>query len=105
MPEMSGVQDGTEHPHRIEQCLNVYLTFDGEKWGIDHTTVDGRALDGLPGGAEGCECNCDRGNPRQALEHAQWIERAGDAHLPNAEQLLRGLADALGYDLNARARR
>lgn len=102
--------------HRVETLVKVYLVWDDieRQWALD-PAIDPKygPLDGLDSGDWGSECDCPRtdtlpgpgydevpAEERTAREeHEKVLDRAVGQCLPDAEQLLRMLADYLGYGL------
>lgn len=102
--------------HRVETLVKVYLVWDDieRQWALD-PAIDPKygPLDGLDSGDWGSECDCPRtdtlpgpgydevpAEERTAREeHEKVLDRAVGQRLPDAEQLLRMLADYLGYGL------
>jgi hypothetical protein len=87
--------------HHIEESVAVYLhaSPDGTSWGICDSATDGHALDSNYDRGPLIEsCECDDTDTCRA-----WVATLRKQPLPDAEQLLHLLADALGYHLVPRA--
>jgi hypothetical protein len=82
---------GPSEDSKIEQTLMVYLAWDGvnRRWAIDPVTVDGHALDG-----KGSATDDLFDEHRTAADRAE-MDAANDAYLPNADQLVLLLLEAL----------
>lgn len=91
--------------HKLEQTAKVYLLWDSEAqaWVVDPLTYDGGALDGSE---DGVGVLCENLPDDEWAAHGEYspacdaeADNADRAGLPNAEELLRMLAQALGYTL------
>ena len=76
---------------KIEQSVKVYLDWDevNKRWEIDPITVDGHQLDALDG------ADTDLFKEFWTPEIKAEVEAANEAPLPNAEQLILLLLEAL----------
>lgn len=85
-----------ERGHYIEETVQVYLRLsaDGTRWLVDGAAVDGCSLDSVLDRPRNSECPC---NQRQDCATERHCAESVD--LPNAEGLMRMLADTLGYEL------
>ncbi|AWN03675.1 hypothetical protein PBI_JACE_55 [Gordonia phage Jace] len=99
----AGAYDAEKHGHYIEGALKVYLRRNvaNTAWLIDSPTNDGYGLDtahpdySLVYDTDECPCGHTPRQPNKAHDAAINAIRG----LPNAEELLRLLADSLGYEL------
>lgn len=101
MVEMMSGYDQAEQAgtHYIEESVQVYLMRDPkgtDTWVIDPATIDGMGLSSNYDEIQNPECRCE-----QPDECAATVARMENVDLPDAEELLRMLADALGYTVTA----
>jgi hypothetical protein len=84
-----------EDPVRVEESVDVYLTWDpvAKRWELDPLMLDGYALD------THCETGPHLEPGSDEPQHLAMRAEAAAASFPDAEDLLRLLADALGYEL------
>ncbi|WP_052071044.1 hypothetical protein [Rhodococcoides fascians] len=97
----------TVHGHYLESDVRVFLRRNSANagWLIDGATTDGYGLETSYERVEDRECACeflDEGGTRTP-EHVAATDAAEHAGLPDAEELLHLLADALGYTLTKQA--
>ena len=89
--------------HKLEQTAKVYLLWDSETqaWVVDPLTCDGMALDGSE---DGVGVVCENLPDDEWAAHGEYspacdmeADNADRAGMPDAEELLHLLAQALGY--------
>lgn len=82
--------------HYVEEAVRVYLMRDlddADRWVIDPTSFgDPLFSDYDENGPLNEECQCERPDECEAV-----VERMGRITLPDGEELMQMLADALGY--------
>ncbi|MBM4469826.1 hypothetical protein GS982_20520 [Rhodococcus hoagii] len=86
---------GSDTWHRVDDVLQVFVHVnrEGTGWQLDESIVDGRPLTGV--GVDGGECECG-----DQVGHARAIGRAATSTpYPDAEGLMRLIADALGFEV------
>jgi hypothetical protein len=84
----------SDEPCIIEEHVKVYLVLENGQWAIDHTTLDGHALDGLPDGAE-----C-----RLHGQDCEVLRRMTIPVLPNGADTARLFMEQIGDEVRASMR-
>lgn len=88
-------QTEAQGTHYIEEAVRVYLMRDldgADRWVIDPTTFGDALFSEYDYEPQNPECLCGRPD-----DCAATVERMQAIDLPNGEELLQMLADALGY--------